>query len=337
MKKLVQFSEGVRESLRRLANVTWMAEELLRVADYFQPNKWRISCVHTQILEVGPTHSGAVTALIYYKGHLCSGYEDGSLKVWDIKEHIATLVLDTKIHRKAVTCFSLLEQGNCLMTGSADKTIKIWKMSQKNLECVESIVTKESIQSMCSYGQMIFTISRGQKMKAFDGSRNVKEVFKNKKVRTMRISQGKVYAGCKDSSVQELIIANNRHQEIRAPEKKWSIQSKPINSLVVYKDWLYAAGVVVEGSKLKDWRRNSKPQISVTPEKRATALTTEVVEDFIYLHTTASRSSLQIWLRGTQHKVGRLSAGSKITSLLSANDMILCGTETGIIKGWIPL
>lgn len=40
MKKIMNLSEGVRESLRRLSSVTWMAEELLRVADYFQPNKW---------------------------------------------------------------------------------------------------------------------------------------------------------------------------------------------------------------------------------------------------------------------------------------------------------
>lgn len=41
----------------------------------------RISCVHTQILEVGHGHNGAVTALIYYRGLLCSGYADGSIKV----------------------------------------------------------------------------------------------------------------------------------------------------------------------------------------------------------------------------------------------------------------
>lgn len=40
MQKLTQFSEGVRESLRRLSSVTWMAEELLKVADYYMPNKW---------------------------------------------------------------------------------------------------------------------------------------------------------------------------------------------------------------------------------------------------------------------------------------------------------
>ncbi|KAK6161171.1 hypothetical protein DH2020_004552 [Rehmannia glutinosa] len=242
MKKIINLSEGVRESLRRLSNVTWMAEELLKVADYFQPNKWRISCVHSQILEAGNKSSGAVTALIYYKGQLYSGYADGSIKVWDIKGQTATLVQEMKEHKKAVTCFALYEPGNCLLSGSADKSIKV-----------------------------------------IDASRKAKDIFKNKRVKCVKVSQGKVYAGCMDSSIQ-------------------------------------------------DWRKSSKPQISMVPEKGASILAMEVVEDFIYLNCGTSMSSLQIWLRGTQHKVGRLSAGSKITSLLSANDMILCGTEKGLIK-----
>lgn len=36
--KLMHFSEGVKESLRRLSNVIWMAEELHRVADFLLPN-----------------------------------------------------------------------------------------------------------------------------------------------------------------------------------------------------------------------------------------------------------------------------------------------------------
>lgn len=43
--------------------------------------KQRISCVHTQVLEVGHGCNGAVTALIYYKGLLYSGFADGLMKV----------------------------------------------------------------------------------------------------------------------------------------------------------------------------------------------------------------------------------------------------------------
>ncbi|KAE8670363.1 hypothetical protein F3Y22_tig00112159pilonHSYRG00347 [Hibiscus syriacus] len=74
-----------------------------------------------------------------------------------------------------------------------------------------------------------------------------------------------------------------------------------------------------------------------TIRKTRNILAMEVVEDFIYLNCSSSANSLQIWRRGTQQKVGRVSAGSKITSLITANDMVLCGTESGFIKAWIPL
>ncbi|KAL1548460.1 putative E3 ubiquitin-protein ligase LIN-1 isoform X1 [Salvia divinorum] len=336
MKRIVSLSEGVRESLRRLSNVTWMAEELLKVADYFQPNKWRISCVHSQVLEAGTKCSAAVTALIYYKGYLCSGYADGSIKAWEVKGQTATLVLERKEHRKAVTCVALYDPGNCLLSGSADKTIKMWQMQQRNLECIEVIPTKESIRSIDSLGELIFVTTQSHKLKVIDGSRKARDVVKNKHVKCMRVAQGRVYAGCVDSSILEVMISNNRQQEIKGPSKGW-MQNKPIRSISLYKEWLYSASSAIEGAKMKDWRRSSRPQTSVVPEKGSSILAMEVVEDFIYLNCSTSMSSLQIWLRGTQQKVGRLSAGSKITSLLSANDMILCGTEKGVIKGWIPL
>ncbi|KAK2645809.1 hypothetical protein Ddye_021004 [Dipteronia dyeriana] len=341
MQKVIHFSEGVRESLRRFSNVTWMAEELHRVADYYLPNKSRISCVHTQILEASHKYSGAVTALIYYKGLLYSGYSDGSIKVWDIKRQLAILVWDIKEHRKAVTCFSLFEPGESLLSGSADKTIRVWQMVHKKLELIEVIATKEPVRKLDTCGQMIFVITQGHRLKVFDSSRTAKDIYKNKNVKCMSVVQGRIYIGCTDSSIQELSIANNHEQEIKARTKTWRMQlkTKSINSIVVYKDCIYSASSLVEGSNIKEWRRQCEPQMSIVPEKGTNVLAMAVVEDFIYLTcSNSSSSSLQIWLRNTQHKVGRISsAGSKITSLLTANDIVLCGTETGLIKGWIPL
>ncbi|KAK8507121.1 hypothetical protein V6N12_008468 [Hibiscus sabdariffa] len=87
--------------------------------------KQRISCVHTQIIEASNKYSGAVNAVIYYKGMLFSGYSDGSIKVWDIKRQSATLVWDVKDHEDTVTCFSLFEPGETLLSGSTDKTIRV--------------------------------------------------------------------------------------------------------------------------------------------------------------------------------------------------------------------
>ncbi|XVF62574.1 hypothetical protein PTKIN_Ptkin09bG0019300 [Pterospermum kingtungense] len=337
MKRLIHFSEGVRESLRRFSNVFWMAEELHRVADFYLSNKSRISCVHTQILEASHKYSGAVTSLIYYKGMLFSGYTDGSIKVWDVREQSATLVWDVEEHKKAVTCFSLFEPGESLLSGSADKTIRVWQMVQKKLECIEVIATKEPIQKLDTHGQMIFMLTLGHRIKVIDSLRAVNSICKSKTVKCMRVFQGRIYAGCADSSIQELSTTSNHEREIKAPVKKWRMHSKPINSIIMYRDWLYCASSMVEGSNIREWRRNSEPQMSMVPEKSAKILTMEVVEDFMYLNCSSSANSLQIWLRGKQQKVGRISAGSRITSLITANDIVLCGTESGLIKGWIPL
>ncbi|KAL8205941.1 hypothetical protein R6Q57_009492 [Mikania cordata] len=243
-----------------------------------------------------------------------------------------TLIADIKEHKKAVTCFALLETGNYLLSGSTDKTIRIWQMFKRKMECIEVITTKDSIQSLETCSEMIFALTHSHRLKVFDSSRKMKDVFKNKNVTCIKASIGKLYIGCMDSSIQELIIGNNRQQEIKAPSKSWKLQNKPINSIALYKDWLYNASTSIDGSRIKELRKQSKPQVSIIPEKRTIAVAMSIVEDFMYLNTSCSTSYLEIWLRGTHHKVGRLSASNKITSILAANDMILCGTESGLIK-----
>ncbi|KAA3456214.1 WD40 domain-containing protein [Gossypium australe] len=293
MKKLIHFSEGVRESLRRFSNVIWMADELHRVADFYLPNKSRISCVHTQIVEVSHKYSGAVNALIYYKGMLYSGYSDGSIKVWDIKRQSTTLLWDIKEHKDSVTCFSLFEPGETFLSGSTDKTIRVWQMVHNKLECIEVIATKEPIQKLDTYGQMIFMITHAHRLKVIDSLRTTNSICKTKSVKCMKMVQGRIYAGCTDSSIQEVSLSSNHQREIKAAVKKWRMQSKPINSITMYRDWLYCASSMVEGSNVREWRRNSDPKMSLRPEKRASVLAMEVVEDFIYLNCSSSANSLQ--------------------------------------------
>ncbi|RZC94122.1 hypothetical protein C5167_016817 [Papaver somniferum] len=336
MQKLIPFSEGVRESLRRLSNISWMAEELLNVTDYFLQTKSRISCVHTQVLEMGQNCNEAVNALIYYKGQLYSGHSNGSIKVWDINKQRAKLVWDVKEHHKEVTCFALFEPEGSLLSGSSDKTIRVWKMVNQKLECIEVISTTEPIHKIETCGQQIFLITESRGLKVFDGSRTAKVICKSKQVKCLTVNQRKLYLGCTDSSIQEVDVPNDQHRELKSPAKRWLKQNKPANSVVVYRDWLYVASSIVEGSNFKEWRRQIEPQMSITVGKGEKVKIMGVVEDFIYLTCSSSPSILQIWLRGTQQKVGRLSAGSRITSLLTANDVVICGTETGLIKGWIP-
>ncbi|KAG1371264.1 putative E3 ubiquitin-protein ligase LIN-1 [Cocos nucifera] len=335
--KLMNFSEGLRESLRRLSGYTWMAEELLKVTDYFLPTKPHVSCVHTQILEVDHLGSGAATALIFYKGQLCAGYSDGSIKVWDVKGQRAMFVLEVKEHKRPVTCFTLFEPGDSLLSGSSDKTVRVWKMIQRKLECVEVIEMKDPIQKVDTCGDKILMVTQSNGLKVCHASRSIQTTCKNKHVKCLRVIQGKIYLGCADSSIQEVDIMEDNKTEIRPPTKSWRLQNKSLNSILPYKGWVYCGGTVVEGYSMKEWRKHCRLQVSIAMERGTNVQLMSVVEDFIYLNCSSSPSIIQIWLRGTQQKVGRLSAGSKITSLLTANDIIFCGSETGLIKGWIPL
>ncbi|OAY65169.1 putative E3 ubiquitin-protein ligase LIN-1, partial [Ananas comosus] len=217
--KLMNFSEGLRESLRRLSPVTWMAEELLKVTDYFIPTKPRVSCVHTQILEVGQAGNGAATAITFFKGQLYAGYSDGTIKAWDIKRQRAVLATEVKEHKKAVTCFALFEPGNNLLSGSCDKSIRVWKTVQGKLECVEVIQMKEPVQKLDSYGDKIIVIMQNRSIKVSHASRSVQTICKNKHVKCVAIAQGRAYLGCADSSIQEIDIMEDNKIEIRAPTK----------------------------------------------------------------------------------------------------------------------
>ncbi|XXG84253.1 hypothetical protein AAC387_Pa10g1805 [Persea americana] len=336
MKNLMNYS-GLRESLRHLSSITWMAEELLKVTDYTLPTKSHMSCVHTHILEASHMGSGAVSALIYYKGQLCSGYADGSIKVWDIKGQTAKLVWEVKEHKKAVTCFAHFEPGDGLLSGSADKTVRVWHMCRKRLECMEVIEMKEVIQKIDTHGQLIFIITQSHRLKVCNGTRTTQTICTSKHVKCIAVAQGKIFIGCTDSSIQEVDIVTAEMREIKATERSWWMQKQPINSIVLYKDWIYYASDTVEGSNFKEWRKCNGTQVSIAMERRTNVLALEVVEDFMYLNCSSSPTILEIWLREKHQKVGRLSAGGRITSLLTANGIVLCGTETGSIKGWIPL
>ena len=48
---------------------------------------------------------------------------------------------------------------------NAHITFQVWQMVQKKLDCIEVVATKEPIQKLETYGQMIFMITQGQRIK----------------------------------------------------------------------------------------------------------------------------------------------------------------------------
>lgn len=105
-------------------------------------------------------------------------------------------------------------------------------------------------------------------------------------------------------------MSDGKKTVIRPPANSWRIHEKPINAIKLYKDWVYSSGAVVEGSCMKvstviclyslstfsnfqisqNWKKHWQPQISI----HTTVQAMEVVEDFIYLNGSSSRSTVQV-------------------------------------------
>ncbi|XP_011621981.1 putative E3 ubiquitin-protein ligase LIN-1 isoform X1 [Amborella trichopoda] len=338
LQKLIKYSEELGESLRRLSSITWIAEELYEVIDYSVPSKLPspLSCAHKQLLEAGSNGNGAAHALLYYKGQLCSGHSDGSIKVWEIKQKKSKLVQVIREHKKAVTCFALYKPGDSLLSGSTDKTVRIWQMVHRNLECIAVVELKESVRKVDAFGKEIFVITHASGIKVCDASGVIKVLNKKRRVQSISVAKGKLYIGFRDSSIQEVDLSTNCSREINGGVKSW-IKSKPVNSIAIFKDWIYSAGATVKGSNVKVWRRKDGSTVLRALASGSSVYLMAVVEDFIYLTCSSASSILQIWLREKCWSIGRISAGCKIASLLAANDVIFCGLENGLIKGWIPV
>lgn len=115
-------------------------------------------------------------------------------QIWDIKGQTSKLVCEIKEHKKVVTCFTIFEPGDNLLSGSFDKTVRVshlikllvkllgshgqihystinsflqvWQMLQKKFECLETIEVKEPVHNINTFGERIFvaTQSRGLKV-----------------------------------------------------------------------------------------------------------------------------------------------------------------------------
>ncbi|KAL5229911.1 hypothetical protein ABZP36_028687 [Zizania latifolia] len=136
------------------------------------------------------------------------------LSAWDIKGQRAVIIREVKEHKKAVTYFALSETGENLLSGSADKSIRVWKMVQHKLECVEVIQIREAVQNFEIYGDRIIVLTQNNVLKFSYSSRSTQAFYKSKHVRSLAVAHGKAYLGCTDLSVQAQKVLGNKWTEI---------------------------------------------------------------------------------------------------------------------------
>jgi WD40 repeat protein len=109
-------------------------------------------------------HKNRITSLAVIGKNLCSGSDDRTIKVWDIKteECIATL----KGHKDKITSLAVIGENLC--SGSSDRTIKIWDI--KTEECIATLEEghKNQITSLAVIGENLCSGSNDRTIKIWD-------------------------------------------------------------------------------------------------------------------------------------------------------------------------
>ena len=114
----------------------------IKIWDYF--NK---KCIKT--LE---GHDDCILSIVLLKekNYLCSGAADLNIRIWNWEKNKCLYIL--KGHEKWVKCILELDNG-IIISGSDDKTIKIWK-DYINIKTLEE--HKNSIRSLCQINENFF-------------------------------------------------------------------------------------------------------------------------------------------------------------------------------------
>jgi protein MAK11 len=72
-------------------------------------------------------HSGSITALKFFKSsHLLSASSDGTLCIWQTRDWVCVHIMGG--HKGAVTCISIHPSGRMALTGSVDRSIRLWNL-----------------------------------------------------------------------------------------------------------------------------------------------------------------------------------------------------------------
>eukprot|EP01040_Poterioochromonas_malhamensis_P015180 gene15180-16949_t len=87
-----------------------------------------------QLLEGGPSHTGAVKSIVHYHSHnttlLITGSEDCKVKIWDYRKKE---LLTTYERKSKVLCLAICEKTGLLAVGTTDQKIAIYKLKGSSL------------------------------------------------------------------------------------------------------------------------------------------------------------------------------------------------------------
>eukprot|EP01018_Ginkgo_biloba_P028392 Gb_19331 [translate_table: standard] len=327
---LFDFAEDIWRPLRQLRKFTWVANELLR----FLMNGYSTSAVgwtYRELGQINTSENGEVRNLVQSKDLIFSGHSDGTLKVWDARTGMPTLIQEIKDHAKSVTCLAVSITKNKLYSGSLDRTIRVYDIDSKSVSFVADYNLKEAPRGLSVSSHMTCSIRQGNGIQVEFEDKLPKLLSYNKKVESLVIEGGSIFCGCMDGSVEQIDPNEDSTITIQAGSRCFWEKKRKIYALKAFKGELYSAGSPIDGFALKIWNiedKTLKGTVSTSSEVRAV----EVNDDFIYMGT--SSGLIEVWLRERLVRVSVLTVGSRVTSLLVRDDFLFSASIDGKIRVW---
>ncbi|PKA59058.1 Putative E3 ubiquitin-protein ligase LIN-1 [Apostasia shenzhenica] len=325
--------KDILKNLRELKKNYFLASEMLKHLSDGQESNMEM-WTHKELAQVDCSAHGAVHSIVSFKNRIFSGHSDGAIKVWECKENLLHLIQETKEHTKAVTSLAILPSGKKLYSGSADKSVRAWSLQHGQIKCIESHEVKDQVHNLTIANSMACFIPQGAGVKVLSWNGGSKTLNSNKYVKCLALVQGKLYCGCKDSSIQEIDLATGTSCTIQTGSKKLLSKGNRIQALQVQDGLLYSASSPLDGSAVKIWNASNYSQVGFLPsnlEVRCMSISTEL----IYL---GSKTGLvEIWAKDKLAKVDTLQMGGncrvQCLSVLS-DELLIVGTSDGRIQAW---
>ncbi|PVD28511.1 hypothetical protein C0Q70_11099 [Pomacea canaliculata] len=161
------------------------------------------------------SHSGPVWALARHGNLLASVSQDRTAKVWNINR--CRLLHTLTGHNAAIFSVDMNESGSTVITGSADRSVRLWSVETGKCQKVIWVSPSTSIMAL-SYSQGYFACSYGNTICLYRGTKLVKTFNEHyKRVETLQLrivdaetGEGMLVSGGQDSMVKYWDVSKRR-------------------------------------------------------------------------------------------------------------------------------
>ncbi|XP_022937096.1 putative E3 ubiquitin-protein ligase LIN-1 isoform X1 [Cucurbita moschata] len=339
LEELGLHATSINKTLRKLRRSSLVVNDIMKalmnVPSVDATELWS----YTEVGALDSSSNGEVLSLVHLNGRVLSSHSDGTIKVWDAGDKVLKLIQEARKHTKAVTCLCVSSSGDALYSGSLDKTIRVWTVKCEKIQCVQVHEVKEPIYDMKANANVACFVSQGTGVKVYNFSGVPKHINFNKYVKSLALSEDKLYCGCSGDCILEVDLTKHTTSTFYAGVRKL-LWKQNIYSLHLHGDLLFAAGSAVDGTAGKTFSLSNKITVgSFSPgvDIHHMAVSTDLL-------FTASRLGMIIEVLSKEKytKIGSLKLGSasgshaKITYLTTDDDggLLFVGTSGGKIQVW---